>query len=514
MSEDAAAGAGRGGDGGGRAGDGACEPFPGWAEPGRLNGVDTLMWRAGRHRLGQVDTVQVWVLDGVPEQDRLQRCFEWAVRKAPRLTQRVIDPVLQVGSAVWAPDPMFRLSNHLRRVRLAAPGGLRELLDLAEWQADQPLDPTRPPWLAVLAEGYEGDKAALILRNHHSLTDGMGLVFLQRHLVSLRPDAQAPPCRPRALAPLTDAAPAAHTSWSTRLKANADVVGRDARQALRFLGHQAQRLRTDPVRAAELPGRLARSALQVRHLAVSGGSPLLRNRERQRRFEVIEFPSAALRQAAATVDGDTTAACVAAVCGGFAAYHRHYDSTAEALSVAIPVNQRDRGQNGPGSHVSALHLQAPLGRAEPAERLRAMHDLLGRARRDHANLTPVLAGIGSWIYGPLLTACAPAAARRIDAWVTIAPGGRRRPEYLAGARLLRVFALGPAGASACNATLVLHQDTCTLALNLDPAAITDVPLLCRLINDSIQDTFATTARASCVPAGTDDRRADAPSAGR
>ena len=52
-------------------------------------------------------------------------------------------------------------------------------LDLMGLIESVPFNPDHAPWDATLIEGLEGDRAALYLRAHHVVTDGMaGLLSL------------------------------------------------------------------------------------------------------------------------------------------------------------------------------------------------------------------------------------------------------------------------------------------------------------------------------------------------
>jgi len=63
-------------------------------------------------------------------------------------------------------------------IRLPEPGTLRQLLDLAGQLTSRPLDPNRPQWEAVLVEGLEGGGAGYLLKIHHAMSDGLGMVQL------------------------------------------------------------------------------------------------------------------------------------------------------------------------------------------------------------------------------------------------------------------------------------------------------------------------------------------------
>ena len=76
----------------------------------------------------------------------------------------------------------------MRRVRVAEPGTLREVMDLAEVALQSPLDISRPLWTATLVEGLAGGRAALMMHLSHAVTDGVGGVEMFANLYDLERD--------------------------------------------------------------------------------------------------------------------------------------------------------------------------------------------------------------------------------------------------------------------------------------------------------------------------------------
>ena len=72
---------------------------------------------------------------------------------------------------------------------------MRQLLDLMALLESIPFDPDCSPWDVTLIEGLEDGRAALYLRAHHALTDGVGGVRL---LGLLLDEPTWPACRPHA----------------------------------------------------------------------------------------------------------------------------------------------------------------------------------------------------------------------------------------------------------------------------------------------------------------------------
>src|ERR1700739_2775541 len=125
------------------------------------------------------------ILDSTPDWDRFRTRFENASRRVLRLRQKVVVPTLPTASPRWVVDPDFNLDFHVRRMRVAEPGSLRQVFDLAEVMLQSPLDIARPLWTATLIEGLADGKAATLLHLSHAVTDGVGSVEMFAQIYDL-----------------------------------------------------------------------------------------------------------------------------------------------------------------------------------------------------------------------------------------------------------------------------------------------------------------------------------------
>jgi diacylglycerol O-acyltransferase / wax synthase len=76
--------------------------------------------------------------------------------------------------AHWEDDPSFDPEAHVHRVALPAPHDEAALRELVGNLAAMPLDHGRPLWEAYLIEDV-GDGAAVLIRTHHAIADGVAL---------------------------------------------------------------------------------------------------------------------------------------------------------------------------------------------------------------------------------------------------------------------------------------------------------------------------------------------------
>src|SRR3954454_4431138 len=125
--------------------------------------------------------------DTVPDWDAVRLAIlERIVGRFERFRQ-VPESGLLTG-ARWAVDPSYEPAAHFHRHTLPAPGDWRALSALAGDLATAPLDHRRPLWEVHEIEGY-GSGAALLIRVHHAVADGMSLA---RVMLSASDEAAEP----------------------------------------------------------------------------------------------------------------------------------------------------------------------------------------------------------------------------------------------------------------------------------------------------------------------------------
>nr|MBA2625150.1 wax ester/triacylglycerol synthase family O-acyltransferase [Acidimicrobiia bacterium] len=130
--------------------------------------------------------------------ERVLALTEQRLHLAPPFRQRLATVPFSLHHPLWVEDPDFDLRYHLRRAALPAPGGDRELAELAADITSRPLDRSRPLWEIHVVEGLEGGHLATISKTHHAAVDGVSGMDLTVALLDLEPDPPpvAPPERP------------------------------------------------------------------------------------------------------------------------------------------------------------------------------------------------------------------------------------------------------------------------------------------------------------------------------
>ncbi|HEY4397325.1 MAG TPA: wax ester/triacylglycerol synthase family O-acyltransferase [Acidimicrobiia bacterium] len=436
----------------------------------QMSDADALMWTVEKDPTLRSTVVTVLTLDRSPDWDALVERVERGSRLIPRLRQRVVSPMVRVGPPFWSADPNFDLSYHMRRVRAPEPGSFVCVLDFARNAAMAGFDRARPLWEYTLVDGLEGGGAALVIKVHHSMTDGVGGMKMLMMLFDLERDPGPPgPCDEFQDLP-------AFTPF--------DLVGRSfdyqrhraiglARQGVANAVGAARRAARDPEAALHEAGRVTRSLAAFLAPATTPRSPIIGARSLGRRLAAFDVPLDDLKRAAKAVGGSLNDAFLAAVVGGVQRYHELHGVEPAALRMVMPINLRGEGTTLGGNHFTPARFLVPLQIADPEERMHALGEL-ARAVRDEpaVGLTDALATVLNQLPTRVTTAFFGSMLKGSD-FVTSNVPGSPFPLYVAGAELERLYPFGPLSGTAANVTLLSHCDTCCIGINTDTLAIPD-----------------------------------------
>jgi diacylglycerol O-acyltransferase / wax synthase len=436
----------------------------------QMSDADALMWTVEKDPTLRSTVVTVLTLDRSPDWDALVERVERGSHLIPRLRQRVVTPMLRVGPPCWSADTQFDLSYHLRRVRAPEPGSFECVLDLARNAAMAGFDRARPLWEYTVVDGLEGGGAALVLKVHHSITDGVGGMKMLMMLFDLERDPGPPgPCDEFQDLP-------AFTPF--------DLVGRSLdyqrRRAIDIARHglgnaigAARSAARHPEAALEEAGRVTRSLASFLAPATTPRSPIIGARSLGRRLAALDVPLDDMKRAAKGVGGSLNDAFLAAVVGGVQRYHHLHGVEPDALRMVMPINLRGEGTALGGNHFTPARFLVPLQITDPEERMRSLGELARTARDEPAvALTDALALVLNQLPTRVTTAFFGAMLKGSD-FVTSNVPGSPFPLYVAGAELGRLYPFGPLSGTAANVTLLSHCGTCCIGINTDTLAIPD-----------------------------------------
>jgi diacylglycerol O-acyltransferase len=436
-----------------------------------MSGSDALLWTISGDAVMRPTIVALVLLDRGPDWAEVRARVSGLTEVVPRLRSRAVTRAPGRGRPQFVLDDTFSLDTHLRRIRLPEHGSTRDLLDMAQVMATNGFDPALPLWEAVLVEGVEGDHAALVMKVHHALIDGVGGLAVLANLFDSA-STERPPSRVHAASPPTAA--------RSPLLRPADLS-----EAVRLVDVAVDAV-THPFRAL---GRLAAVGTSVARLIAPSGRPvslIMTGRSCRRHVEIIDLELAGLKRAASTWGGTVNDVFVASVVRGLALYHAQHGVAATGFRVLMPVNVRDTAASESGNHfVPARFVIA----ARPD-----LADCMAEVRRNAAEWKRAPGLAVSDVLATGLSALPAVVARNLwgsmllgnDVCITNIPGPPFQA-FLAGAGVEGIYAVSPPSGAALNVSLISAGERACITITTDVAAVPDSPKLAGCIEDGFAE---------------------------
>jgi WS/DGAT/MGAT family acyltransferase len=430
--------------------------------------------------------VAVAVFEKSPDWDVLVDRVDRATRLNPTFRDKLVATPLGLAPPRWEVDPDFDLGFHLRRIEAPAPRTLATVLEHGRNAGMTAFDPERPRWEFTLVEGLTGGRAALVMKVHHALTDGIGGVQIAAQVVDLEPE-------PADLGPMPEA-PVAEARGGL-LEGLRDAVGYDLAHAAAMvrtragaLPHDVARVARDPVGAARDVVRTGLALARFVRPITTTRSPVMSNRRLQWHYETIDVPMAGLRAAGKAADGTINDAFIGAVTGGLRRYHAEHAATVDTLRLTMPISIRQADDPEGGNRVTLVRFDVPVGVEDPRERMREIDDRAAALRADPAipwseavagvlNLLPVTITAGMLKHVDFLASNVPGMTETI---------------YVGGAPVTAFYAFGPTLGSAANITLMSYKDTCHIGVNTDAGAVPDPELFMACLREGFAEVVDVT----------------------
>ena len=452
------------------------------AQDGFMRASDAFSWYQEADPAMRATIVAVVWLDRSPDRERLRARVESSARLVPRLRQRVTEPPARLSVPRWETDEDFDVSWHLRRTTADTD---EAVLELAGIEAMTGFDGARPLWVYTLVEGLPDGRAAMIMKLHHALTDGVGAVRLAPTLFDTVPEPEFVPHPPEpekgggggALLP----AALAHTAGQLTALAG-QVAGAVGPAAWQLLRDPAGSLRT-AWETVQSIGRTVAPVTEVR-------SPVMRGRGLGRRLHTASVGLPELKRAATTAGVTVNDAFLAAVTGGMRRYHHKHQAPVDELRVTMPVSIRTETDPLASNRITLMRFLVPVSEADAVRRMRLI-DTRAKAARNARSL-PFTDAIAAGL-DLLPTGVVGGMLKRVD-FLASDVTGMPVTNYLAGAKVTAHAAFGPTMGCAANLTLMSYDGTCHIAANIDTAAVPDTDVFTDCLRLGIDEVIAVGGR--------------------
>ena len=449
-----------------------------------LGPVDYLMHRGEANPRTRSGIMALELLDTTPNWEQFRTRLENASRRVLRLRQKVVVPTLPTAAPRWVVDPDFNLDFHVRRVRVSEPGTLREVFDLAEVILQSPMDISRPLWSATLVEGLADGKAATLLHVSHAVTDGVGGVEMFAEFYDLE---RNPPPKPAPPQPIPqDLTP--NDLMRQGLNRLPFAIVNGVLGAVSGAVSAAGKAVLDPVSTVGGAVGYALSGMRVINRAAEP-SPLLRRRSLATRTEAIDIRLADLHKAAKAGGGSINDAYLAGLSGVLRRYHQALGVPISTLPMAVPVNLRADADTGGGNRFTGVNLAAPLGTADPVSRMKKIRAQMTQRRDEPAmnivgSIAPVLSVLPTLVLEGITGSVIGSDVQASN--VPVYPGDT----YVAGAKILRQYGIGPLPGVAMMVVLISRGGWCTITVRYDRASVRNEPLFAQCLLEGFDEILA------------------------
>ncbi|MEX2292451.1 MAG: wax ester/triacylglycerol synthase family O-acyltransferase [Acidimicrobiales bacterium] len=428
-------------------------------------------------------------MQGGYEFSAIKDFIESRLHLVPPFRRRVMQVPFRLNHPIWVEDPHFDLDYHIRRVGAPAPGGHRELAELAAQIASTPLDRSRPLWELYVVEGLADGNIGVVTKMHHCAVDGVSGAELMVNLFDLSPEGRdLEPQEPRTPEPIPSDVELVGHAIASRVRRQASILPLVG-STLRTVTTLVSRHRDPEAIVGAVP-------------LTAPATPWNAAITPHRRMSFTRVSLDDVKRVKNAV-GCTVNDVVLGLMGGALRRYLedHGGNPSEPLIAVCPVSVRgDEEQGQMNNKVSAMFTSLATNVDDPIERLRTIHKVTRGAKEDHNALGANL--LQNWAEHAAPTTFALAA--RLYSGLHLADGhrpihnvvisnvpGPPFPLYYAGAKLEYTLPMGPVMEGAgLNITVLSYLDNVDIGFMACRELVPDVWDLVDHVQDAMSELLS------------------------
>ncbi len=441
----------------------------------RVQGMDAAMLEMESPTM-HLHMVGVLVLDpstapGPWSADRVVQVYAERMHLLPPFHKRVVEVPGRLDHPRWIDDPDFDLDRHIFHLDVGPDAPPEELERFAGELASRPLRREVPLWEVWILEGFRDGSVALISKVHHALMDGSAGSDIMASLFDTEPSP--PPDAPAPALP-REQPPSRGRLLAEAVPANLGRVARLPLTVARTVSSVAGSAKAVAAQPSSLLGFAPRTRFN---------GPLTPSRTVAFRRCSLDDLRSVGRVFGVTVNDVVLAATAMAMREYLVARGEPPD---EPLVASVPVDGRHDGEIY-GNHTSNIMVALPAHLDDPVELLRAVHeDALGAKAAKGALDSRVIDAWTSVLPARLLSGLTglysslELGRHHPPVFTTIVSNvaGPPMPLYLAGARLVALYPMGPLIAnSGLNLTVLSHDGVVDVGIIACPDLVDDIGAL-------------------------------------
>ncbi|MEW6131142.1 MAG: wax ester/triacylglycerol synthase family O-acyltransferase [Acidobacteriota bacterium] len=427
----------------------------------------------------------VMIFEGEVPFEKFVESVDAKLHLLPRYQQIVVNDPFNLGHPTWEQATDFDIRNHIFKLQIDAPGGEKELVELASKIFTPVMNRKKPLWDIYLVYGLEGNNTAMISRVHHCMVDGVSGVDLVKLLFDFSPTPAPIPPKP-APQPREPRRDATRQFFDSLLGGMQEGMNRWMEFQNGLLNLAEAWTKRDVRTAMQgiagfLPG-LATPPTQLPFNKATTGD---------RRLVWQEFSFAEARAIRGACSGTVNDVVLTVLSGAVARYLALHKQPVEGrmLRVMVPVSLRQDDQRGAlGNLVSMLPVEIPLDMRNPLERFRYINDKTMKMKAGRVaeglNLFSALMGILPAPVQALAGAIANTPVAPYNMVSTNVPGPQV-PLYMVGKKMIAYYPYVPVGyAVGCGCAIMSYDQKLTFGITADTHAMPDVENMKKFLHES------------------------------
>lgn len=430
----------------------------------------------------------VLALEHPVSMSRLKRTLEERFLRFPRFRQRVVD---HGDRAYWQEDPLFHIDNHLHQIALPGGADKAELQKLVSDLNSSALDFRRPLWQMHYIDNYQGG-AALLVRIHHCIADGISLVRVMLSLTDKTPEPKLKrvAARPKTVHKTPNLLKRTLHRWVDSVQ----VAGQQARLFL----HSVRQEPNYPLKLATTAGGVAMDLLKLGLAPYEPRTGLkgpLSGRKQVAWAEPLDL--AEVKACARALGGTINDVLLCATTG---ALQRHFAANREpvpecGIRVAVPFNLRplDQPIDTLGNEFGLVLVTLPVEVQDPIMCFHQVQENMNRLKRSYqAQVTYSLLDLFGRGPDSLERRALDLLSNKASAVLTNVPGPKEAL-YLAGSKVTQpMFWVPQSGSIGIGMSIFSYAGTVQFGITVDKAIQADPDA----VMGHFRDSFAALSHAA------------------
>ncbi|MEO1263831.1 MAG: wax ester/triacylglycerol synthase family O-acyltransferase, partial [Bacteroidota bacterium] len=437
----------------------------------------------------------VSVIEGSLKFETFKKIIHSRMHLIPKLRKRLVMVPFEIDYPYWVDDPNFDIDMHIHRIALPAPGGWKELREVASRLFSLPLDRNRPLWQFTFVEGLNSipqvpkGSVAAISKVHHVAIDGMagaGMLALIFDMTKEVKEIPAP--KPWKPAPIPN-------ELAMMFKSSLSFVKRPLKMP---------KLIAEAATATIKSGMLTRAQrIELPTAPFTAPSTPLNGIISSRRKWNTAILSLDRVKALKKIMDTTLNDVVLSICAG--ALRRYLNEKGKLpnkpLVAMVPISTRAADdKSATGNQISSMLIQLATNVADPIERLEVIHENTQRGKSyqnaigaktlsNMAEAVPFgIANQAARIYSRYNMAKLHKPAMNLT--ITNVPGPQF-PLYLNGHQLISIMGMAPIiDGMGLIITVLSYNGLLTLSPTSDAKSMPDIDIFTRYLRESANEMEA------------------------